>query len=67
MTPPTTGSRITVLSKMRTNAQEIAALADQEWRQGIVAALSDGMSVADIAAAAGISKARVYQIRDGRR
>ncbi|HET6914885.1 MAG TPA: hypothetical protein VFH56_02230 [Acidimicrobiales bacterium] len=43
------------------------ALAEQDWRAAIRAALADGQRVVDIAEAAGISRERVYQIRDGRR
>lgn len=41
--------------------------AEAEWRASIRAALSDGQRVVDIAEAAGISRERVYQLRDGRR
>lgn len=43
------------------------AVAEREWRESIRQALVEGERAADIAEAAGISKARVYQIRDGRR
>jgi hypothetical protein len=48
-------------------ADETAADADREWRTTIRAALSDGQRAVDIAEAAGISRERVYQIRDDRR
>jgi adenine deaminase len=38
-----------------------------EWREAIQAAIRAGVRVADIAAAAGVSAARVYQIRDNTR
>lgn len=41
--------------------------ADRAWRASIRAALADGQRAVDIAEAAGISRERVYQIRDGRR
>jgi hypothetical protein len=46
-----------------------AATADAEahWRATIRAALDDHERVVDVAATAGISRERVYQIRDGRR
>lgn len=36
------------------------------WREAIRAALADGQRVVDVAEVAGISRERVYQIRDGR-
>jgi hypothetical protein len=44
-----------------------AADADARWRAAIKAAVAVGERVTEIAAAAGISRDRVYQIRDGRR
>lgn len=41
--------------------------ADHEWRKAIREALDRGARVALIADTAGISRERVYQIRDGRR
>lgn len=41
--------------------------AEEEWRTAIKAAIRAGLRVADIAAAAGVSAARVYQIRDDKR
>lgn len=52
---------------------ELAALrqateaAEEAWKASIRAAVADGQRVVDIAEAAGISRERVYQIRDGRR
>ena len=46
---------------------EAAADADRAWRAAIRAALIDGQRAVDVALAAGISRERVYQIRDGRR
>lgn len=48
-------------------ARDALADADGRWRAAIRAALADGQRVVDIAEAAGISRERVYQIRDGRR
>jgi hypothetical protein len=48
-------------------ADEDAADADRVWRDAIRRALTAGQRVVDIAEAAGISRERVYQIRDGRR
>jgi diketogulonate reductase-like aldo/keto reductase len=39
--------------------------ADRDWREAIQAAIKVGERVVDIAEAAGVSAARVYQIRDG--
>jgi hypothetical protein len=47
-------------------ADEAAADADREWRAAVRTALA-GQRVVDVAEAAGISRERVYQIRDGRR
>jgi DNA-binding phage protein len=41
--------------------------ADAEWRSTIRRAIEMGVPVTRIAAAAGVSRERVYQIRDGRR
>jgi hypothetical protein len=42
-------------------------VAEQVWRETIREAIASGIPVASIAAAAKITKARVYQIRDNRR
>jgi hypothetical protein len=39
---------------------------DEEWLQLVRAAVEAGQSVGQIAEAAGISRPRVYQIRDGK-
>lgn len=44
-----------------------AADAESAWQESIRAAITNGQRVVDIAAAAGISRERVYQIRDARR
>ena len=56
-------------AKRREHARAITALdAELEGSTGLVAqAFDDGHTGPQIAAAAGISKPRVYQIRDGRR
>jgi hypothetical protein len=46
-------------------AREHAAEAEQGWRQAICAAMADKHPGPAVAAAAGITKVRVYQIRDG--
>lgn len=59
------------LVRQRTGAKGVAetnaADADALWREAIKAAVDAGERVVDIAAAAGISRDRVYQIRDDRR
>ncbi|MGY1846875.1 helix-turn-helix domain-containing protein [Blastococcus sp. SYSU DS1021] len=42
-------------------------MADDEWRKAIREAIDCGTSVTAIAAAAGVSRERIYQIRDDRR
>lgn len=44
-----------------------AAETEMFWRWRIQAAVKAGLSVPEIAEVAGISRQRVYQIRDGRR
>lgn len=51
------------LADARAKAQQ----AEGEWQETIRVALSQGVPAADIAEAAGISRQRVYQIRDGKR
>lgn len=54
-------------TESKRRADEAAADADRAWRAAIRAALADGQRVVDIAETAGVSRERVYQIRDGRR
>lgn len=53
------------LVRQATEKKAAIAAADLEWREAIKAAIAAGVRVADIAEAAGISRIRVYQIRDG--
>ncbi|MCW2898480.1 MAG: hypothetical protein JWO67_745 [Streptosporangiaceae bacterium] len=57
------------LEAVREATERLAALrrAEQHWQATIRAAVADKERVVDIAEAAGISRERVYQIRDGRR
>jgi hypothetical protein len=48
-------------------AREKVDAAEQAWRSCIRVAISQGCPAVEVAAAAGISRERVYQIRDGRR
>jgi len=67
MTQTALTKRIAALSSARAEAQAKAARVDEEWRVEIIAALMRGVPAADVAEAAGISRQRVYQIRDGKR
>jgi DNA-binding phage protein len=40
---------------------------EEQWRRLIRDAVAAGVSVAEVAEAAGVSRERVYQIRDNRR
>lgn len=52
----------------KARADQDAGEADKAWRQAIRQAVADGFKVAVVAeAAGGISRERVYQIRDDRR
>lgn len=52
-----------VLTKLR----EATEAAEREWRKAIRRALAAGVPVADLADTAGVTRARIYQIRDDRR
>lgn len=54
-------------TKARDRRREALEEANRELARAIRAALAAGESAADIAFVADISRARVYQIRDGRR
>ena len=41
--------------------------AERTWREAVRSAVAAGVPVIAIAAAAGVSRERVYQVRDGRR
>jgi sugar-specific transcriptional regulator TrmB len=53
------------LTDRRARMAEDLAWADREWRALIVAALEEHRAT-DVAKAAGVSRPRVYQIRDGK-
>ncbi|ALE05499.1 hypothetical protein AL755_08435 [Arthrobacter sp. ERGS1:01] len=55
------------LRQKRAAAEDAFEKADAAFRDGIRAALADGMKAAQIADATGLSRPRIYQIRDGRR
>lgn len=59
--------RIAEATRERTQAQAELDRKDVQWRGLIAAAVKGGRPIAEIAEAAGISRQRVYQIRDGRR
>lgn len=48
-------------------ARERLSDAERELRDAVVAALAEGTRATDVADVLGVSRARVYQIRDGRR
>lgn len=60
-------ARVAEMSAARTKAEDAAWQAKQDWESAIRWAIHRGHPVSAIATAARISKARVYQIRDGRR
>lgn len=47
--------------------RDLSATADTAWRKAIRDALTAGESATDVAVTAGVSRARVYQIKDGTR
>lgn len=65
-----TGSALAAVdaaARARRAATETLDGADETWRHQIRAALDAGHSLAEVAAVAGVTRARVAQIRDGRR
>lgn len=58
---------VEVTTRARTAAVDGATIADEAWRESIRTATAAGHSLAEVAAAAGVTRARVAQIRDGRR
>lgn len=65
-TAPTDGPRDRALVNVEATANALDH-AERERDEAIRAAIKAGASVISIAAAAGLSRARIYQIRDGRR
>lgn len=55
------------VTQQRADAQDMAAAADDAWRLLIRRSVNQGYSVSALADAAGVSRERIYQIRDGRR
>lgn len=53
--------------RLATRAKQDGETADQLWREAIRAAIAAGVRVVEIAEAAGVTRDRVYQIRDDRR
>jgi hypothetical protein len=60
-------ARIRRAAKVRERAQDALADTDAELRRLIREGFSQGIPGEQLAGAAGLSVARVYQIRDGRR
>lgn len=63
----TLSSDVTTVARKLAKARERVAAVEDELAEVIRAALSEGWSATVIAEAADISRARVYQIRDGKR
>lgn len=63
----TLSSDVAAAARNLAKARERASVAEEKMAETIRAALSEGWSAAVIAEAAGISRQRVYQIRDGKR
>lgn len=63
---PTDGPRERALTAVEDAARALKS-AEQDRDEAIRAAITAGASVISIAAAADLSRARIYQIRDGRR
>ena len=59
--------RIVELTRAREEAEYRAWRAQQDWASAIRWAVYQGASPTKVAASAKISRARVYQIRDGKR
>lgn len=59
--------RLGALTKERGRLERAASAAEYQWRTVVQEAIAAGVPVSRIADAAGISRARVYQIRDNRR
>lgn len=55
------------LSARRSRAGEKLLLIDNEWREAIRVAAWDGVSPTKLAAVAGVSRERIYQIKEDRR
>jgi hypothetical protein len=60
-------SDVTTVARKLAKARERVTAVEDELATVIRAALSEGWSASVIAEAAGMSRQRVYQIRDGRR
>jgi hypothetical protein len=60
-------SELVRVALRRKQQEEAARASDAAFRKGVCDALEAGMSVADIMEETGLSRARIYQIRDGRR
>lgn len=54
-------------AKRLQEAREAVARKEDDVAEAVRAALAEGATASDVAKAVGLSRARVYQIRDGRR
>jgi hypothetical protein len=59
--------RVETVAGLLRQARDVVTRYEDRLAGEVRAALRAGVSAADVADAAGISRARVYQIRDGRR
>lgn len=59
--------RLTQIKKERAEAEQLIARLDADRRSAILDALADGIGPTELTALTGLSRARIYQIRDGRR
>jgi hypothetical protein len=55
--------RLRAVTAQRQQARQL----EDQWRAAVLAALAAGLSGPEVGALAGVTKERVYQIRDGRR
>ena len=60
-------ARVQTSAKYLQDCRDRTRIAEDELAQDIRTALAEGVPATELAKAAGISRARVYQIRDGRR
>jgi transposase-like protein len=60
-------TNIRIATRKLAEARAKAEAAEQHWQMVIRQLLAQGSSVTDVAEAAGVSRQRVYQIRDGKR
>ncbi len=67
MNADTAKAALVRVTARRIDAEKQAAVITRAQAIGIRLALRSGVSTADVMAVTGLSRARIYQIRDGRR